>query len=113
MAGVHVWLFTSRMAEVLQLASMWSGRQCVDVDVYAIEDTPIDRTAAQMRSEAFAIVLATALGQHVGPLPLAEFLQGSLDTRYRILLELDRVRVEWDTGRPATPLPAVDHEPRR
>lgn len=105
--GVQVWLFTSRICEVLQFASMWSGRACVDVDVHAIDDAPLDKMAAALRAEAFAIDLSTAAGSPVGPTSLAEFLEGSLDTRYRVHVQGDHVRVEWDTRRPATPLRAA------
>lgn len=101
--GVQVWLFTGRMCEVLQLASLWSGRVCVDVTVTAIDDAPLDRMASAMRAEAFAIVLEPAADREMGAVPLAAWLNGSLDTRYRILFRTEGLRVEWDTRPPATP----------
>jgi hypothetical protein len=95
------------MCEVLQLTSMWSGRVCIDVTVNAIDDAPLDRMASAMRAEAFTIYLDPAADREMGAVPLAAWLQGSLDTRYRIVFDTVGLRVEWDTGRPATPLPAA------
>lgn len=111
--GVQVWLFTSRMCEVIQLASMWSGRVCIDVTINAIDDAPLDRMASALRAETFSMMLEPAADVEMGAVPLAAWLHGSLDTRYRIVIDEVGLRVEWDTGRPITPLPARESEPRR
>lgn len=94
------------MAEVLQLTSLWSGRLCVDVDVIAIDDAPLDKMAAALRAETFSMTFCTALGQQVGPASLAEWLRGALDTRYAVRVLDDRLRVDWDL-RSAAPTPPV------
>jgi hypothetical protein len=111
--GVQVWLFTSRMCEVIQLASMWSGRVCIDVTINAIDDAPLDRMASAMRAEAFSVLLEVAADRAIGDVALAAWLAGSLDTRYRIAFDTVGLRVDWDTGRPTTPLLAEEGEPRR
>lgn len=112
-AGIQVWLFTGRMAEVLQLASLWAGRACIDVTVNAIDDAPLNRQASAMRAEAFTIMLETTPDPPAGPALLADFLRGSLDTRYVVVVDSVGVRVQWDTRRQPTPPLANEDEPRR
>lgn len=68
---------------------------CVDVDVCAINDAPIDRMAAALRAEAFRIELATAPDVDTGTDSLADFLRGAIDTRYEVSAANERVRVDW------------------
>jgi len=97
---VRITYLTEQLADVLQLASLWSLRTRIDVEVNSIDDGAAGRLADTLHGCSLAIDLDTVGDKQPETQQLAEFLRRALDPQYDLVWEGNHVHVEWDAHRP-------------
>ena len=97
---VRIGYCEERLTRVLEIASVWSLRTRVDVEINSINDGAGVHAPTSLHPFDLAVDLDT-----VGDTPadldlLAEFLRRWLGREYDVVFEGDHVHVEWDARRP-------------
>jgi hypothetical protein len=96
-AGVGVRHFGRELAEVLERASEWSLIARVDVEVNSVDDGK--HGASTLHGQSLAIDLDPATDRADDTARLARFLAQRLSPVWQVILEVDHVHCEFDTGR--------------
>jgi hypothetical protein len=98
---VRVIYLTEQLADVLQLAALWSLRSRIDVEVNSIDDGAAVHIADTLHGCSLAVDLDTVGDKQPETRELAEWLRRTLDPQYDLVWEGNHVHVEWDAHRPA------------
>ena len=102
---VRVTLLTEQLADVLRLATIWSLRTRVGVEVNSIDDQAPGRVHGTLHGYSLAVDLDTVGDKPQETEELADFLARTLDPQWDVLWETNHVHAEWDARR--RPLKAI------
>src|SRR5438067_231404 len=97
---VRIVVLTAQLADVLRIASIWSLRSRVHVEVNSIDDQAPGRVADTLHGYSLAVDLDTVGDKRTDTEELADFLRRTLDPQFDVLWETNHVHVEWDAHRP-------------
>lgn len=96
---VRIGYFTAQLAELFTLATVWSMRRRVDVEINAIDETPELHSATTLHGFGLAVDFDTAGDKETDLVTLEEWFRRMLHPQYDVVFEGDHVHVEWDARR--------------
>lgn len=96
---VRITYLTPQLANVLQLATLWSLRTRIGVEVNSIDDGQNVHMQTTLHGYSLAVDLDTVGDKQPDTEELAEYMRRVLDPQYDIVWEGDHVHVEWDAHR--------------
>lgn len=98
---VRISYLDERLACPLTLATVWSLRNRIDVEVNSIEDGASVHMTGSLHGYGLAIDFDTTGDKRPDLESLAEWFRRHLPPQYDVVFEGDHVHVEWDTHRAA------------
>src|SRR5262249_55424995 len=96
---VRITYLTEQLTTVLLLASLWSLRTRIDVEVNSIDDGAPGRVGNTLHGYSLAVDLDTVGDKQPELDELAEYLRRTLNPQYDCVWEGNHVHVEWDARR--------------
>ena len=96
---VRIVYHTEQLAHVFLVASLWSLRSRVDVQVNSVDDGAGAHLLNSLHGCSLAVDLDIVNDRQLDLEELAEYLRRTLDPQFDIVWEGDHVHVEWDAHR--------------
>jgi len=96
---VRVAIWTEQLGYVVLVASVWSLRTRVDVEVISIDDSAAGGSPTSMHGYSLAVDVSTASDKPHETELLAEYLRRTLEPQYTVAWEGTHLHVEWNAHR--------------
>lgn len=96
---VRIVYFTPQLAELFTLATVWSFRRRVDVEINSINDSQHTPGLVSLHGFDLAVDFDTVGDTKPDLESLEEFLRMMLPPQYDVVFEGDHLHVEWDARR--------------
>lgn len=96
---VRIVYFTEQLDLMLRVATLWSCRTRIEVEVNSIDDPARDRADTTLHGKSLACDFDTVGDTEADTRALADYFRVMLPPQFDVVWEGDHVHVEWDVRR--------------